>query len=53
MCSDGCVIEGEAVSECPECGSPLNEEGEPIGEHCNYSPSVCPLCGDAPCDGSC
>jgi len=53
MCCDqfdnGPAVEGK---ECPECGEPVNEDGEaPYG--CNYSPTACQTCGSRPCDGSC
>lgn len=41
-----------AVDECPECGAPVDEDGESL-EQCYYSPLLCSLCNDQPCDNSC
>ena len=43
---------GEAVGECPSCGTAVNEDGEAVSG-CNYSPVLCEVCGDQPCDLSC
>ena len=51
MCADGYTTDELPVSECPECGTPLDKDGEPT-EGCNYSP-VCEVCGGSPCDQSC
>lgn len=53
MCCDGWDNSNEDEgNECPTCGEPVDEYGEAlIG--CNYSPVICPTCGDAPCNESC
>ena len=53
MCSDGWYLEeGEEVDgTCPACGEDTVEGNAPEG--CHYSPVVCTVCGDAPCDQSC
>ena len=43
---------GVIMSECPECGGEITEEGYAV-YGCNYSPVVCDTCGSAPCDQSC
>lgn len=54
MCADGSSAHLEdAVDECPSCGARVDAEGSSVEECCNYSNSVCDVCGDAPCDGSC
>ena len=40
------------AGECPECGNPIDEDGDTL-ERCGYSPEECEECGWAPCDGSC
>lgn len=51
MCCDSWDI-GPPVGECPDCGEPVNEDGEAV-TGCAYSPVVCDTCGSAPCDLSC
>ena len=52
MCSDGWSPEGEEINgECPDCGEDTIDGFAPSG--CNYSPTQCDTCGDAPCDQSC
>jgi hypothetical protein len=44
--------EGDVVNgECPECGADT-VDGDAY-EQCSYSPTLCELCNDSPCDGSC
>jgi len=43
---------GPAVGECPDCGEPVDEDGDAV-TGCNYSPEDCSTCGSRPCDGSC
>jgi hypothetical protein len=38
--------------DCPDCGWPLDVDGDPIDD-CSYSPIDCDTCGCRPCDGSC
>lgn len=52
MCADEWDTEEEVVGECPECGAPVNEDGESI-YGCNYAQYYCPVCGHGYCDGSC
>lgn len=52
MCADPGGSDLEAVSECPECGMPVDIDGDST-EVCNYSPVECETCGWSPCDGSC
>lgn len=40
------------VGECPACGAPVDADGDAV-LICGYSPVVCDVCGDAPCDESC
>lgn len=42
----------DAVSICPECGEPVDDEGLAV-YGCRYSPEACSTCHDTPCDGSC
>lgn len=51
MCCEPCGAEGKVNGECPECGAPT-VDGE-AKEICEYSPVDCPVCGSAPCEGSC
>ena len=53
MCCDPYTNDNHVVGECSECGAWVDEEGEAVGEHCSYSPVLCEICGDAPCDLSC
>ena len=54
MCADGSERRyEEAVAECPECGGKIDEDGYSVEECCNHAQTVCPPCGNAPCDGSC
>jgi len=51
-CCDGWWEPDEAVNgECPACGGPTVDGSAQSG--CNYSPCICEVCGDRPCDGSC
>ena len=58
MCCDpyGSLKEMEEAAStgiyCAACGSPVNGDGE-SAYGCRYSPVVCEVCGDSPCDGSC
>jgi hypothetical protein len=52
MCCDAIYNDEPIVGECPECGAPVDADGDAVGEHCGYSPR-CPVCGDSPCDESC
>lgn len=51
MCCDS-FDNGPEVGECPDCGGPVNEDGE-AAYGCNYSRVDCTTCGGSPCDGSC
>jgi len=51
MCADG-WFNGEPTGECPECGEPVDEDGDAVSG-CSYSPITCDTCGARPCDGSC
>lgn len=42
---------GKPDGERPKCGTPT-VDGQ-AAEGCNYSPVICDVCGDAPCDLSC
>lgn len=42
----------DTVGECPECGGPVDTDGDST-DVCGYSPQECDLCGWAPCDESC
>lgn len=50
-CCDGWDY-GKPVGECPDCGAPVDEEGDAV-TGCNYSPLECKTCGSRPCDLSC
>lgn len=39
--------------ECANCGGAVDNEGDSLELCCGYSPILCDVCGDAPCDGSC
>ena len=51
MCCDDWDY-GPAVSNCPDCGEPVNEDGEAV-TGCKWSPTDCETCGSRPCDGLC
>ncbi len=54
MCADGWDgSRNPVVGECPECGADIDKDGDSVDCGCYYSTSVCPECGDAPCDESC
>ncbi len=52
MCCDGWSEDCKVELFCPDCGEPVDEEGNALSG-CNYSPTTCETCGAAPCDGSC
>ena len=44
----------DRVGECPECGAAVDKDGDCVEtDDCQYSPTICDLCGYSPCDGSC
>jgi len=53
MCCDpnGYIDERLIDGECPACGNPT--VGGEAFEVFGYSPTLCDVCGCAPCDGSC
>jgi hypothetical protein len=51
-CCDNCNEGSIPVDVCPECGNPVDEDGDST-MICSYSPVECETCGWAPCDGSC
>ena len=53
MCADFHYNDNKPATICDHCGADLDAEGQPIGEQCNYSQDVCPVCGDAPCGQYC
>ena len=52
MCCDGWDNSEDIAGECPDCGGPVDDEGDAV-VGCHWSPVVCDTCGDRPCDGSC
>jgi len=52
MCCDNGGSDLPEVGVCPECGGPVDKDGDTV-EACNYSSVDCTTCGNAPCDGSC
>ncbi len=52
MCCDPIEPE-EAVGDCPNCGEPVDKDGESALRGCYYSPILCFTCNDRPCDLSC
>ena len=51
-CADGWDYGEENVNgKCPKCEQPTVDGHAVSG--CNYSPVICKVCGDAPCDQSC
>lgn len=52
-CCDPYQNDEPAVSECPECGGPVDKDGETTLPCCNYSPIECDTCKWSPCDLSC
>lgn len=54
MCADGSQsCPEDTVGYCPECDGEVDAEGYTTEECCNYAQWACPVCGNAPCDGSC
>lgn len=53
MCCEsiGSTEEDGVKGVCPECAQ-TTYDGDSVSI-CAYSPVMCDLCGDAPCDGSC
>ena len=49
-CCDGWY--NEVVGECPDCGEPVDKDGE-AATGCYYSPKTCKTCGARPCNGIC
>lgn len=52
MCCDGWSYPEDAVGECPDCGEPVDKDGDAV-EGCYWSPVDCETCGSRTCDGSC
>ncbi len=52
MCCEPVGSADQEVGKCPECGGPIDYEGDST-EVCGYSPEICEECGWAPCEGSC
>ena len=46
------ATEDDIVGECPDCGAPVDEDGDALFG-CSYSPLDCETCGTHWCDGSC
>jgi hypothetical protein len=47
-------MEDEVEYECPECGEPVDNEGESLDPvHCEYGSCACESCGGGRCDQSC
>lgn len=52
MCSDGWrYSDNEINGKCLDCDT-LTVDGI-AQEGCHYSPVICDICRNAPCDGSC
>lgn len=51
-CCDPWDRRDEAIGECPECGEPVDSDGDAV-VGCTYSPKACDTCGSCPCDLSC
>lgn len=47
------VDDTDIAYTCPDCGEPVNADGQCVYDNCAYSSVICELCGDAPCDYSC
>lgn len=43
----------DTVGKCPKCDCDVDKDGASTEEGCCWSPVVCDLCGDKPCDQSC
>lgn len=43
----------DTVGTCPACGSDVDKNGGSTEEGCAWSPTICKVCGDCPCDQSC
>jgi endogenous inhibitor of DNA gyrase (YacG/DUF329 family) len=39
--------------KCPDCGAPVDENGDSFYIECFYCPEGCKTCGDTYCDHSC
>ena len=53
MCCEPIENDNPVVGECPECGGPVDANGDTTETKCGYSPLVCSKCGYKPCDWSC
>jgi len=51
-CFGGSEDNEPAVGECPDCGEPVDKDGDAV-KSCSYSPLECETCGWRPCDQSC
>lgn len=52
MCCDGWYNTCSEELECPDCGEPVDQDGDALSG-CNYSPTDCQTCGARPCNQSC
>lgn len=52
-CADTPGRPNETVGSCKECDRAVDVDGISTEESCMYSPEICQVCHDNPCDGSC
>lgn len=52
-CSEITPQPEETVSKCPNCQCDVDIDGISTEGGCSYSPEICNLCHDCPCDWSC
>jgi hypothetical protein len=52
-CADWITDDDKYDHDCPDCGGPVNKEGQCIESRCEYSSILCETCDNQPCDQSC
>jgi len=53
-CADPCERDSaNTVGNCPDCGNPVDSDGDTTEDVCSYSPVCCDTCGYQPCDQYC
>jgi hypothetical protein len=54
MCAEPCGSDLPIAGECPECGMPVDKDGDST-DICAHSPpdDECPVCGGNPCSQYC
>ena len=53
MCCEPIENDEPTVGECPDCGAPVDKDGDTTDDRCGYSPIDCHTCGAQYCDESC